>query len=159
MNGVYYKRNLPHYQPGNAVYFVTFRLANSLPRDVVDNLKREYEELVTETKNIKDISRRKSALLRSAKQYFGKFDKLLDGLQTGPLWLKEDAIAKVVYESIIYRDKTKYDLHCFTIMPNHIHMVFRIGEVNVSRIADSTARNGVSSYRFSIRELIKNEVK
>ncbi len=32
-------------------------------------------------------------------------------------------------------------------MANHVHMVFRIGKVNVSRIADSTARNSVSSYR------------
>lgn len=38
MNGVYYKRNLPHYQPGNTDYFVTFRLANSLPKKVIDNL-------------------------------------------------------------------------------------------------------------------------
>jgi len=146
MNGVYYKRNLPHYQPGNAVYFVTFRLADSLPGNLVKSLKEEYNALVNESKKIKDISRRKSALLKSAKQYFGKFDKLLDGLQTGPLWLKEDAIANLVYESIIYRDVIKYDLHCFTIMANHVHMVFRIGEVNVSRIADSTARNGVSGY-------------
>ncbi len=34
-------------------------------------------------------------------------------------------------------------------MPNHVHMVFRIGEINVSRIADSTARNSVSSYRVT----------
>jgi len=149
MNGVYYKRNLPHYQPGNAVYFVTFRLADSLPGNLVKSLKEEYNALVNESKKIKDISRRKSALLKSAKQYFGKFDKLLDGLQTGPLWLKEDAIANLVYESIIYRDVIKYDLHCFTIMANHVHMVFRIGEVNVSRIADSTARNSVSSYRVT----------
>jgi len=147
MTQLYYKRNLPHYQPDNANYFITFRLAFSLPKSVILSLKEEYDHFIKSTKLIKNITERNNLLYKRRKQYFGKFDKLLDGLQTGPLWLKEDVIAKVVYESIIYRDKTKYDLHCFTIMPNHIHMVFRIGEVNVSRIADSTARNSVSSYR------------
>ena len=146
MNGVYYKRNLPHYQPGNADYFVTFRLANSLPKKVIDNLKNEYSILINETEKINNLSKRKRAILRNGKQYFRKFDNLLDGSQTGPLWLKEEPIANIIYESIIYRDKKKYDLHCFTIMPNHVHVVFSIEDVNVGRIADSTARNSVSSY-------------
>lgn len=57
MNGVYYKRNLPHYQPGNADYFVTFRLANSLPKKVIDNLKNEYSILINETEKINDLSK------------------------------------------------------------------------------------------------------
>ena len=149
MNGVYYKRNLPHYQPGNADYFVTFRLANSLPKKVIDNLKNEYSILINETEKINNLSKRKRAILRNAKQYFRKFDNLLDGSQTGPLWLKEEPIANIIYESIIYRDKKKYDLHCFTIMPNHVHVVFSIEDVNVGRIADSTARNSVSGYRVT----------
>jgi len=35
----YYKRNLPHYQPAGGEYFVTFRLANSLPQEVIQSLK------------------------------------------------------------------------------------------------------------------------
>lgn len=151
---MYYKRNLPHYQPGNADYFVTFRLANSLPKKVIDNLKNEYSILINETGKINDLSKRKRAILRNAKQYFGKFDNLLDGSQTGPLWLKEEPIANIINESIIYRDKKKYDLHCFTIMPNHVHVVFSIEDdnvdVNVGRIADSTARNSVSGYKNTI---------
>lgn len=54
---------------------------------------------------------------------------------------------------MIYRDKKQYDLHCFTIMPNHVHVVFSIEDdnvdVNVGRIADSTARNSVSGYRVT----------
>jgi REP element-mobilizing transposase RayT len=34
-------------------------------------------------------------------------------------------------------------------MPNHVHLVFKIGDEYVSRIADSTARNGVSGYRVT----------
>ncbi len=36
----YYKRKLPHLQPKGGEFFVTFRLANSLPGEVLDQLKR-----------------------------------------------------------------------------------------------------------------------
>ena len=40
---IYYRRNLPHYQPSYASYFITFRLAGSLPNEVIIKLKEEYE--------------------------------------------------------------------------------------------------------------------
>lgn len=33
----FYKRNLPHYQPDNTNYFVTFRLAGSLPQKFLND--------------------------------------------------------------------------------------------------------------------------
>ena len=40
----FYRRNLPHIQPKGAIIFVTFRLANSLPKEVIEKLKAEHEE-------------------------------------------------------------------------------------------------------------------
>lgn len=40
----YYQRNLPHYQPEDGEFFVTFRLANSLPKAVIGQLKQEKEQ-------------------------------------------------------------------------------------------------------------------
>ena len=37
----HYKRHLPHYQPPGATLFVTFRLAGSLPRTVIEELLLE----------------------------------------------------------------------------------------------------------------------
>ncbi|HPG47214.1 MAG TPA: hypothetical protein PKW76_16175 [bacterium] len=37
---IYYRRHLPHYQPPEATYFVTFRLAGSLPNQVMPRLKQ-----------------------------------------------------------------------------------------------------------------------
>ena len=42
---IYYRRNMPHIQPGGATFFVTFRLASSLPKEVVLRLKEEYDLL------------------------------------------------------------------------------------------------------------------
>ncbi|HLR26327.1 MAG TPA: hypothetical protein VK112_10710 [Fodinibius sp.] len=42
----YYQRNLPHYQPTQGEFFVTFRLSNSLPYAVVLRLKKKYQHLL-----------------------------------------------------------------------------------------------------------------
>jgi putative transposase len=39
----FYRRHLPHWQPRNAVFFVTFRLKNSLPDEVIEALREERE--------------------------------------------------------------------------------------------------------------------
>ncbi|MCP5098235.1 MAG: hypothetical protein GY943_22020 [Chloroflexi bacterium] len=39
-----YERNLPHIQPPGAVLFVTFRLAGSIPKEILAQLKDEAEE-------------------------------------------------------------------------------------------------------------------
>jgi len=43
---IFYKRNLPYFQPGEAIFFVTFRLANSLPKTIVEEMKKENELIV-----------------------------------------------------------------------------------------------------------------
>lgn len=39
----FYRRKLPHWQPEGVMYFITFRLANSLPLHVIQELK-EWRE-------------------------------------------------------------------------------------------------------------------
>ena len=40
----FYRRNLPHFHPTGAIFFVTFRLAGSLPAEIVEQLRTEFEE-------------------------------------------------------------------------------------------------------------------
>ena len=44
--------------------------------------------------------------------------------QSGPVWLKDDRIAKTVAESLRYRDGKVYRLDAYCIMANHVHVVF-----------------------------------
>lgn len=119
----YYYRHLPHWQPGGAVFFITFRLKGSLPLELIKALKEERER---EKENLA-----KFALDRQAKQnylneshYFGKWDRLLDKAEFGPRWLSQPEIAEVVKEALHYRNAQEYDLHAFCIMSNHVHAVF-----------------------------------
>ena len=139
---IYYKRNLPHFQPSDSIYFVTFRLVNSLPKNVVEELRNENRKFQTEVNMLKDYNKKRKLIENHRKQYFLKFDQLLDKNNKGSLWLKEDKIAAIVSESIHYRNGKKYDLLSYCIMPNHVHILF-----DVTRFAESS-RNSVSTYNL-----------
>lgn len=117
----FYRRNLPHYQPPGGTFFVTFRLANSLPKSVVISLKNEYASLLKKSENENETKRR-----NLLKIYFQKFDQFLDTANTGNLWLKEDSIAQTVADKIHDYHSQKYTLICFCIMPNHVHLLVEL---------------------------------
>jgi len=121
-----YGRNLPHIQPPAATLFVTFRLAGSIPRSVMDEWLREKREITA-------AQSRRAALgqpsetgdqLAFQRRWFREFEPLLHAGETGPLWLSEPRIAELVREALHYRDGKVYRLDAFCIMPNHVHIVF-----------------------------------
>ena len=117
---------MPHIQPGGATFFVTFRLASSLPKEVVLQLKEEQSKNERLLYKVKDETERKKKINDQRKLYFGKFDKILDNATSGPCWLNEERIVKVVANAIRFHDKKEYDLLAYCIMPNHVHLVFTI---------------------------------
>lgn len=111
----FYKRRLPHFQAKGATYFVTFRLKNSLPIEVLEKLSQEFEQ-------IKKLPRDK---IESEKHHsFEKFDSYLDQCLCGNDHLTNPQIADVVEEAIHYRNMKVYDLIAFCLMPNHVHLIF-----------------------------------
>jgi putative transposase len=62
--------------------------------------------------------------LKFHRRWLKKFEDLMDGATTGPLWLKEERIADIVDEALRYRDGKIYRLDAFCVMPNHVHAVF-----------------------------------
>ncbi len=98
----YYRQKLPHYLPNDRPYFLTFRLAGSLPRD---------EEMLNK-------------LLLSGQ--FLEYERLLHMIQSGPRYLAEERIAEIVAEAIHHRDGSKYILHAYSIMSNHVHMIIEL---------------------------------
>jgi len=116
-NLIYYERYLPHRLPPGETIFITFRLAGSLPQEALVRLQAETQ-----------VAHRQCELgsaLRYAEQkrYFGRFDALLDGADHGPTWLKQPAVAAIVQQAIRYPAGKSYDLRCYCLMPNHVHLV------------------------------------
>lgn len=133
----FYRRHLPHWQPENAVYFVTFRLAGSLPVSAVARLKRKRMEMIRQLSRESDeknfyispipVSDRKS-ILRSyiEMKIFRAYEDLLDDRNYGPYWLSKSNIAEIVREALAYRNHKKYELYAYSIMPNHVHLVLKL---------------------------------
>ena len=119
-----YHRRLPHIQPEGATFFVTSRLAGSLPVDVVERLHRERNLIDAELAKIADKQERAEKAYLASRRLFGKWDKVLDISDTGIKHLANAQIAKLIMESLHFRDGKVYELIAYCIMPNHIHIVF-----------------------------------
>jgi len=138
----YYRRNLPHYELENATYFLTFRLAASLPKNVIAQIK---DERVTNEKlilSIEDLLKRNQKLVEFRKTRFGRIDRLLDQNTTGPAWLEDFRIAQIVADAICYRGGKEYDLISYCIMPNHVHLVIHVerNDISLYKILQSLKR-------------------
>ncbi len=153
------------------MFFVTFRLANSLPKETIVRLREERKQLERELHKDSKASQHKERLYELHKRYFGKFDKLLDGASTEPHWLSNSHVVKMVVDAIHYRDSKKYELIAYSIMPNHVHMVITVerSDTSLYRILQSlkafTAkeankilnRNGAFWQNESYDHVVRNE--
>jgi REP element-mobilizing transposase RayT len=126
----FYRRNLPHIQPGGSTFLINFRLAGSLPQFVIEQLKADAEQLERKLQAISDSSERLLLKDQEQRKLFGKWDDALHKSQTGPFYLKDDAIAEIVANAIRYHDGKWFELIAFCIMPNHVHIVLKPLEVS-----------------------------
>jgi REP element-mobilizing transposase RayT len=110
----FYRRRLPHIQIAGATYFITFRLASSLPVEALEKLSEEKQKIN------KLPEGRKEAAHQS---WFTKYDDYLDKALFGDTYLKNEQIADMVAESIRFRDGRVYELISYCIMLNHVHLV------------------------------------
>lgn len=118
----YYKNRLPHIAPIGATFFVTFRLADSLPVAIVRELQEAYQQKCLQL--LREQPRHYQALIhQERKRYFGRFDHQLDTLRYGHCYLQQPAIAEIVAKRIQQYDQRYYDLHAYCIMPNHVHLL------------------------------------
>jgi len=118
-----YYRNLPHIQPPGATFFVTFRLAGSLPQNVIEQWQRERQWLLHVAKT--KPSHHEKVKADFERVWFAKFERILDGAGVGPVWLRNKRVAAIIDESLHYRDGKVYRLDAFSIMANHVHAVVK----------------------------------
>ncbi len=142
--------NLPHWQQENVWYFVTFRLADSIPDDVAEKLKSERELWLKKNKvstNIpvgdkKSIKRAPVKLSKEQmKEYYRLFseriERLLDDCK-GSCVLKDEKIGKIVADALLHFNNQRYILDEWVIMPNHVHVLVKpLGEYKLPDILHS----------------------
>lgn len=124
----FYYRKLPHFQPDESSFFVTFRLAGSIPMDVLYRLQENHQLLEKGILAQKDLTDRERSELLYAEQkrLFGETDTFLDNNPNGPYWLQEQAVAEMVAPEMLRHDGKWYTLWAYCIMSNHVHVVLTL---------------------------------
>jgi putative transposase len=123
----FHRRHLPHFYPPDAIYFITARLADSLPPSVVERAQEERRILYSRQP-------REKKRISGFPQYIDEmewWEKIIERGNKNARWLADPRVASLVGESIHYRDGKDYDLVAYTIMPNHMHIVFGIGQYDL----------------------------
>ena len=113
-------RNLPHWQQEGATYFITFRLADSLPASVLQDALRERDEFLRQ--NERTLSHERKAEFEEF--YREKLEAELDKGH-GASVLKDEANATIVEQALRHFDGDRYWLGRYVIMPNHVHLLVR----------------------------------
>ncbi|MBM4152573.1 MAG: DEAD/DEAH box helicase, partial [Kiritimatiellaceae bacterium] len=147
--------NLPHWRQDGTTYFVTFRLADSLPKETLNQWQRERDEWMeknprpcaerdediasTEETFAQDVDAMSSSrLLEWQHEYRARFTERFDtwlDAGNGRCILKNPEIRKVVQEVLHCFCGARYELYSYVIMPNHVHvLVSPFGEYTLSNI-------------------------
>lgn len=99
IQGVHDRGYLPHLKAEGGQYFVTFRLADSLPAEILNQLDGMPE-----------------------KQRPKKVEEYLDAAH-GECWLGKTEVAEILKQALLKFRGTRYHLHAWVIMPNHVHLL------------------------------------
>ncbi len=118
----YLANALPHILPIGATFFVTFRLHDSLPKNMLDTFKERRDKRISELKQ-KQPEGFADLIRIEQKKYFKLFDEALEKVNHGPTWLKQPAIATEIIKQIEKYDGKWYDLLAYCVMSNHVHII------------------------------------
>jgi REP element-mobilizing transposase RayT len=121
VSGFHSRKVLPHLKREGASYFVTFRLAGTLPREVLLKLKAERESVLRHALVAKRplTWHEQEGLFR---WYSSRVDAYLDAAH-GECWLRQADIAGLVSGALRFFMGERYELGAWVVMPNHIHAV------------------------------------
>ena len=98
---------LPHFDGGELAQFITFRLYDALPRDVLIRWKEELK--------LQPSAEAESIMRRRIEAYLDQGH--------GGCFLRDFAVAGMVQNALLFHDRTKYRLSAWVVMPNHVHML------------------------------------
>jgi len=136
---------LPHIKKEGASYFVTFRLAGTLPKEVLIRFKAERQAILADA-----LAGRRPLTWQEQEELFrwysARVDKYLDAGH-GDCWLASPEIASLAANTLQHHANKRFILHAWVVMPNYVHAVLR-------PLPDWTLTKILKSWKgFSAREI------
>ena len=138
------QRHLPHWRKEGVVYWITYRLADSIPYGELREWQGEREIWIASHPEPWG-----AAEWHEYETLFGeRLDAWLDA-GIGSCALAKPEVREVVRESLMYFDGERLWLHAAVIMPTHVHCLIELFEgFELSRVLKSV--KGVSARRANL---------
>lgn len=116
------RRRLPHWLVADSTYFVTIRLAGTIPCDVLKKLAAERDALASKRPT-------DEAQLALQRKQFVRIEKVLDAHQPGRDWLLNSLVASAFFNSLTWFGEPArgWNVYAVTLMSTHAHIVMRNG--------------------------------
>ena len=118
---VHRRKGVPHWQVPQGLYFVTWRLFDAVPR--------EDEFALRNLRNALELARERDptgcAAIEIEREIFRLLERSLDR-NHGAAFMRDPSIADLVYDAFEYGNGGDYELVTQSVMPNHVHVVFRL---------------------------------
>jgi len=113
---------LPHFDGGDVPQLVTSRLADSFPQKRLLLWRDELVHLSEQAANRERMKR---------------IEEYLD-TGAGSAYLRDERIAQIVEQNMLYFDNDRYRIHAWVVMPNHVHVLLTpCGGYSLSSIVHS----------------------
>ena len=112
------RRNLPHWEQKDTTYFITFRLADAVPQDVL----RQWKEEVETWRKFHPEPWDAATKYEYQKRFQQERERWLDRGH-GECLLKKPDVSAIVVDSLRHFDFQRYVIDAFVIMPNHVHVL------------------------------------
>lgn len=113
-----YEGNLPHWRQEGVIYFVTFRLADAIPQNKLEQWQFERENW--------HIAHREPYTAEELEEYHFLFsERVQEWLDSGhgSCILGRSEIRRLVEESLLHYNNQQYLLDEYIVMPNHVHVL------------------------------------
>jgi len=123
------ERCRPHWSQAGAIVFVTFRTADSIPREVLNRWERERGDWLHRRGHstgqhwslvlpkLNDEERAKFS------RYFNRCRQMFLDTCHGRCLLRRAELARIVADSLLHFDGDRYRMGDFVVMPNHVHLL------------------------------------
>jgi REP element-mobilizing transposase RayT len=129
------QRRLPHWEQPGAVYFMTWRTKDSLPKEVLERWFAERDDWLrrhgidvpgerppgSEWRD--QLARLPEHIRRTFRsEIIERWEVHLDACH-GACVLRRPELAKIVADSLLHFDGQRYTMGDFVVMPNHVHLL------------------------------------
>jgi hypothetical protein len=115
-----YRRKLPHWRQAGVTYFVTFRLADSLPTQKLATLKEEKKRWLA----LNPPPHKESQIKEYHRNFSQPIHEWLDA-GYGSCVLVQPEVFRLVNRSLSFFNGQRYVLGEHVVMPNHVHALVR----------------------------------